>query len=1075
MGKMSLLGASALRSAAFASAFAFGAAPAFAQDTAPATPATSAPASTTPDCNQTGPGRPVDPACVGSSEQEIKSGTRADSASEIVVTGSRIRRPNLDSPVPVTSLNVDELLSQGDVNVGDALNDLPAIRSTYSQANSTRFIGTAGVNFLDLRGLGITRTLVLVNGRRHITASPGDFIIDTNTIPTDLLERVDVITGGSSAVYGSDAVAGVVNFILKNNYNGFTIRGQGGISDQGDRGIYTISATGGKNFNENRGNVAFNVEYVKANPLYFRDRPRQSGYLGGRCQFNTAENTAGEPQSGNGVPDQQFFCGVRNVNISNGGTLIATGVNASTSGSTFATSCVNPAILANPTLSARCLNPGTPLGQPRIYRFNASGQLVQDIPTLDFRPFGSGNYLANPNQDPSALGSDLRATGQFAPGLDRKTANLLFNYEFTPALKVFAEGKYVKLKALQEGQPSFFQSIVNTIGTRNISCDYAYLTAANLASLQSIGYCSQGATNNQTIPIGRFNVDFGGRSEIVKRDTYRIVGGVRGDFNDDWNYELSVNYGHVKIHQDELNDLKITDIDGNLDGFSLAYQAVRNAAGQIVCRVNQVTVTRPDCVPINVLGNGAPSADALRFVNTTSFVNSRASELDILGFVNGDSSQLFELPGGPIRFSIGGEYRRETAYQKADPLSSSGGTFFNAFSEFDPPAFTVKEVFGELEVPILKDRPFFHELSLTGAARYSKYNTSAGSTWSYNINGVWAPVRDLRFRANYSKSVRVPTLSDLFSAPSQNFAFLADPCDVLNINNGTPNRPTNCAAQGIPAGFVNANARAASTGFLSAGNPDLTAETGKSLTIGGVLTPRFVPGFTLSVDYYRIKVQNLIAVLGAQTILNQCYDLPQPNEYCLLLFPRNADFSFGDPALTSAGINFAKFQANGVDLEAAYRKRIGEFSFDTRLLLTYVLKRDNYTSPTNPAFRDRILSELGDPKVTANFSASVGYKAFDLRYTANFIGKQTIGAYENYFSIDGRPPQNPDLTLQRYYPSQINHSARLSVKVGKRFNWYVGVDNIFDSKPPFGLLGNEGGNPYDGIGRYYYSGFRADF
>src|SRR6185436_6105527 len=187
----------------------------------------------------------------------------------------------------------------------------------------------------------------------------------------------------------------------------------------------------------------------------------------------------------------------------------------------------------------------------------------------------------------------------------------------------------------------------------NQRCNNAFITPANLAQLQAIGYCANPGTD--TIPLGRFNVDFGGRSELVTRDTYRIVAGVQGDFNDDWNYDIAVNYGHVDIHQDELNDLVLTDVDGNFDGFLLAYDSVLNGAGQPVCRINAVTVTRPDCVPLNVFGTGRPSAAALDFINTTSFVDSKASELDVTAYVNGDSSQVFSFPGGPARFVLGGE------------------------------------------------------------------------------------------------------------------------------------------------------------------------------------------------------------------------------------------------------------------------------------------------------------------------------------------------------------------------------------------------------------------------------------
>jgi len=1059
-----------------------------------------------------------DPTATGQSEVATTATSAQDTAEgQIVVTGTRIRRPNLDSPVPVTSVSAEELTSQGDINVGDALNDLPSIRSTYSQANSTRFIGTTGLNLLDLRGLGVTRTLVLVNGRRHVTASPGDFLVDVNTIPTDLIDRVDVITGGSSAVYGSDAVAGVINFVLKNNFEGLSLRGQGGVSDRSDRGIYSLSLTAGKNFLDDRLNIAGNLEYVHANPLYFRDRDDLTGAYSGRCQFNTSEPTTGEaPLGSDGIPDQTFFCGVVNQAISQGGTITAATpvaayrdinndgvINASDA---EAIPCndprvINTSIISSTLAAQRCLNPGSlTTGANRFINIDGNGVFSEQIPLVDFRPFGSGNYIAAPGSVP---GTTLRETGQIAPGLDRYTANVLTSMEITPAFQPFFEGKYVYVKGLQEGQASFFQnSFASFFGTdinggapRGITCDNPFLDAADIAALQTIGRCAGGATSTAAIPLGRFNVDFGGRSELVKRKTYRLVGGVRGDFNDDWNYEIAANYGRVRINTTQRNNLVLFDEQGNQDGFLLAIDAVRDPAqgNNIVCRINSsfdlipagqanagavnTANNRADCVPINVFGVGAPSQAALDFIQTDdSYVKYGASQLNLVGFVSGDSSQLVELPGGPVRFVLGGEYRREKAYYFADPLSASGGTFFNAFSEFRPPVFKVKEAFGEIEFPIVRDLPFAHELTFSAAGRISDYNTSAGTTKAYNLNGVYAPTRDLRFRANYSKSVRVPTLSDLFSPFSQNFNQVGDPCDVLNIGSPGTNRFNNCAAQGIPSGFVNQPARSQTTEILSGGNDQLTAETGKSLTLGGVFTPRFVPGLNISVDYYRIRVNDLIAVLSAQQILNLCYDLPQPNQYCGLIYPRNPDFTFASPALQSGGVNFAKQVADGIDVEVGYRRQWNsDFRTDSRFIATYVLKRENYTSPTNPAFGTQQLFNLGDPQFSANFSTTATYKNFDLRYSVNYIGKQIIGAYENYFEYQGRAPTNADLTAEVWYPEQFIQNIRLNIRVDKKFSFYTGVDNFTDKLPPLGLIGNEGGNGYDPIGRYFYAGFRADF
>ena len=846
----------------------------------------------------------------------------------IIVTGSRIARPTLSSIVPLTSVTASDLLSTGNVSVGDALNNLPALRSTYTQANSNRFIGTTGVNLLDLRGLGISRTLVLVNGKRHITALPGDYIVDTNTIPSDLLERVDVVTGGTSAVYGSDAIAGVVNFVLKRDFDGLRLRGQGAVTSRGDHGSYFASATAGRNFADGRGNIAVAAEYAHANALYFTDRDETSGAFSGRSQFNlTTDTTLDGPTGSNGIIDNLFFTNIRNNNISDGGLV---------------SGLCNAASLAN---AARCFN-GTPFAT--TYVFNDQGVLIRNPIIQDFRPFGSGNAQGG-------LGSTLRNTGQIAPQLDRYAINLLGHFDISDAFRPYVEAKYVRVDALQEGQPSFFQGG----GNGTFSCGNPFLTPANLATLQAAGRC---ATPASTFAVNRFNTDFGGRRQTVKRETFRIVAGVEGTFNDDWKYDASVNYGKFKSHLEGLNNLQIFNADGTPGPFRRAIDAVLNGSNQIVCRVNQVTVTDPNCVPINLFGSGAPSAAALRYVNTTALRDDKATEFDVLATVTGDLSQLFELPGGPVGFSFGGEYRRETAFAAYDALTASGATFFNAIQPFNPPSFKVAEGFGEVSIPLLKDFSFAKELSLNGAARYSKYKGNTGGVWAYNFGGIYAPIDDIRFRVNYSRSVRAPTSSDLFSPFSQNFANIADPCDILNINNGTATRSANCSAAGVPVGFANIPARSATLSIRSGGNQFLTAETSNSLTVGAIFQPSFIPGFTATVDYYDIKVKNLIATVSANQILSNCYDAATlNNQYCPLV-NRGAGGFFNDPAVTVAAVNFASQRATGIDIDLAYRHKFNSGDqIDYSVIATYVVRRNNFLDLNNPTVPDRVKGELGDP------------------------------------------------------------------------------------------------------------------
>lgn len=978
---------------------------------------------------------------VASAQQAAETATALQ---EVVVTGSRIARQAIqDGSIPITSVGIEQLADQGDINIGDALNDLPALRATFSQGNSTRFIGTAGVNWLDLRGLGTSRTLVLVNGRRHITSSPGDYLIDVNSIPSDLIERVDIVTGGNSSVYGSDAVAGVVNFITMRDYEGVKFKGQVGQSSEKDRDSAFFSVIAGMNFADDRGNVAGSFEYAKTDPLYFRERDSLTGAYSGRRQFNLSEPTSGEP-GGDGIPDQLFYDGgIFNANIADGGLLY-------------------PGLVGSPTT-----------GNP--WSFDANGNLCETVPETNFRPFGSGNIRISSN--PCGL-SSLRNTGQLAAGLERYSANLLSHYDVTDAFRPFFEAKYVHIEAIQEGQPSFFQYTLPYFfgaGAPNLTCGNPYLTQANLETIQGLGWCT---SPSQTLYLSRFNVDFGGRGELQDRDTFRVVAGVEGTFNDDWRYEVSANYGRLDTKLRSLNNLLLFDLDGNPDGFLLAADAVRNASGEIVCGVNadaDPSNDRPDCAPINVFGIGAPSAAALDFVNTTGIRNEKAEQMVVSAYMSGDMSQLFELPGGPVGFALGTEYRIEKAESIWDDLTASGGTFLNAIQPFTPPDLKVKEVFGELRLPILQGAPFAQELTAELAGRLSDYNTDTGRVSAYNAGLVYAPLPDIRFRANYSTSVRAPTQSDLYSPLSQNFAFINDPCDVLYIGTN-PNRVANCAAAGIAPGFINQAARDRSTSYSQGGNPTLTEEKGKSYTVGMIFTPTSLPGFAFSVDYYNIKVDDLIASLGAQTILNECYSAPGGinNPFCATV-NRNPDGTFADPAVISGGVNFAKQETEGLDYDLSYTTRFGDGQRLTlRGIATYVLKINNYTNPSDPTIANRQLSELGDPKLAYNVNVVYGYHALDLSYNLRYIGKQTICSYECQNSWKGDPPTNPDAYDRVWYPSRMYHGLRGQYAVTDKVKVYLGVDNLTNALPPLGLLGTGAGDPFDSIGRYFYMGATFD-
>jgi outer membrane receptor protein involved in Fe transport len=985
----------------------------------------------------------------------------ADAAPDVVVTGSRIRRPSLDSPVPVTTIQGEEFFHTASTSVGDVLNDLPALTSTFSQSNSTRFLGTAGLSLLDLRGLGTERTLVLVNGRRHVA---GDILneassVDVNTIPADLIERVDVVTGGDSAVYGSDAIAGVVNFVLKDHYNGVQVRGQSGISQYGDAPNSFISVLAGKNFADGRGNIALNLEYAHQGDLYADDRASYrttSGFVQVRgVGTATAAN-----------PERIFVNDIRSSSYSNGGTFLA---------------CANP----------QCS------GYYNAYHFDPSGSLVPTTGTrIGIAPFGS--FLGG-NGDNFRDGTQLG----IMPTQNRYSANLIAHFEISPAFEPFVEAKFVRTDVLGSASgPFFFNGGVTGDARETFYTDNPYLSTQARTFLTN--YYGVGPNAHQNFYFNENATSLTNRQEAIRRDTYRIVGGVRGKFGDGWSYEVSGNYGEFR----ERNEIRG---NVNVQRFLLAIDAVDQgkfttgvANGNIVCRAtvdpaarvaytagggdpafaqSQLAADVAACKPVNLFGAGNVSDAAKGYLLQNSVANGRITQFVLNAFVTGDTGKWFSLPGGPIGLSVGAEYRRETAAYSEDVFTKNALTFYNAIPDFVAPSFEVKEAFGEIRLPILKDVPFFHELTLSGAVRYADYKGATGSVFAYNGNLEWAPFRDLKFRANYSRAVRAPNLVDLYSPLGQNFSLVVDPCSAEAITPGLVT--TNCRADGVPVGFSHPYIN--SLGFLSGGNTQLKAETSDSYTLGFVLQPHWVPGLSLTVDWFDINVDGAIAALSAQSVLNACYSQPTINNQYCALFSRNNTAVAGargeapgqilEGSLQVVPLNYAKLRVRGIDAELAYSHSLGSFgNLSTRFIYTHNFRNDSFLSATNANFRTQSLGTLGFPYDEFTWNVGLNKGPFTLDYKLRFIGKQFVAPYGATHTINGIAPTNPFYSDITYYPDVFLHDVRFQIEVTKKYNFYIGVDNLFDKLPPLGTTGAGFGSAiYDNVGRSFYAGFVAKF
>ena len=1062
----------------------------------------------------------VSPAYAQDSESEADVSTTTDvnegdaaaeAAPTIVVTGSRIRRPELESTVPVTNFSGDQIYKQSGHNLGEALNDLPALRSTFAQSNPGLGIGVAGLNLLDLRGLGVQRTLVLVNGRRHV---PSDLqitasAVDINTIPTDLVERIDIVTGGSSAVYGSDAIAGVVNFILKDDFEGITLRGGAGIPEYGEGANYFISGVAGTNFADGRGNIAASIEYTRQNRIFASDVPWRRT----RSGFVTVDTDA---EGSDGIPDSVFMNDLRGATISRYGLVPIPQMGDSA-----------PCGMSIPSAN------GSTVPYNCNYIFTANGDLV---PVEGGAQIGTSRYSTyiGGNADTGREGRQVSVY----PFSERYVANLTGRYEFSDAFEVFFEGKYARARsvgsnsgpAFNQGQgftfadsrsqfrldnPFLSESARNTIANAILASgvNNGLLPGRDLVGVDDEGNAWDDrpsiADGSYRFALAKSYEDLGIRDEDALRETYRIVVGARGDISDNWSYEVSANYGRTEEEIDVLGNV-------NIQRLMLAMDAgIDPATGQIACRSQfdpDAAFVSPDvnaaggaatladdiaaCVPYNPFG--APNNAAARnYITSDAGNHGWLEQIDVTAFVSGDTSGWFELPGGPVSVALGAEYRREDAFFEADDVINSGLTFMNALQTFDPDPFEVKEAFGELNLPLLANRPFFEELTLTGAARVSDYKGATGTVWAYNVGGRWSPISDISFRANYGRAIRAPNYTETASPLGQNFApGFRDPCGSNLIGSGTENRRANCEAE-LGALLDNDDFQEAVGGvysleILSGSNPNLTEETSNSLTIGTVIQPRFVPGLAITVDYFNIEVNNVIVSPSAQAIVNSCYDLPSlDNQFCAL-FERNMGPGDGPnseapgeilvQSLEQTPLNFAKRVRRGIDVDVSYRKEIGTNTFiNSRLYYTHALKSSNYEDPSRPDFENRILSELGQPKDEFVFDVDLTFDDVTLGYGLHYVGPMLTSSYEDFFSLQDRPAQNPDVRSIREYPEALYHDVRIAWQIGgegnnQPFEFYAGVDNLFNKKPPLDLDGlTDGSAIYDALGRSYYAGFRAQF
>lgn len=948
----------------------------------------------------------------------------------IVVTGSRIARPDIENANPVVAISAATIEESGEVNVTDILLRNPALTaSTGSSLSGGRDagFGETGVNLLNLRNLGTNRTLLLVNGKRHVAGIPNSAAVDINAIPQDLIQSIDVLTGGVSAIYGADAVSGVVNFVLRRDFEGIRARGQAGISEEGDAGSQFASIAAGTNFADDRGNIAIAYEFANTERLSSFRRSFSGDPLGNRQLLRNLADFPDDP----GVFDRILYTNVTWSDSAPGGAvdLDLDGIPDFTGG-------------------------GLPYDRGIVLRA-AGGRAIggSNTPTAGY-------------------------FGDIAPATRRHLVNALASFEFTPAVRIYGDAKYVRSQAFSVGQPSFdFFTFIQP--------DNAFLN-------QRFG---AGAAPDGAL-LSRDNFDFGIRGEDNVRETWRGVVGVEGEITDNARYDVSYVYGRT-----DARNTQTANLIG--DRYFAALDAVRDpATGQIVCRstlfpagnIDPDNFGRPAttftpgagsaCRPLNLFGEGAASQEALDFVLADNVNRYRVTQQVVSGSIAGDFDALFELPGGSLGFALGAEYRKESSRSTPDALIQSGALRDFADQPVSGGEFDVKEVFAELNAPILADRPFFELLSVSAAVRLSDYST-VGKTTTWNLSGVYAPIRDVRFRGSYSQSVRAPNIGELFDPQGSAFAFVTDPCDVTRLNDGTQFRRANCTALLAGLGLSPAEIATFSPATdaqntttrrgLAGGNPNLIEETAKAWTAGVVIQPSFIRNLSLTVDYYNIRITDAVNTPSATEVAELCVDQPTlDNAFCPNIFRSNVPgpgrgFVLGDnnDPLQRIGFvtgpqNVAVLETSGVDFALRYAyntDRLGRFTLG---LVGSYLESYNFTPSIGADPEDDRLQAY-NPKWRG--SVDIGWQLNGLNVSYNLQYQSSTRRFE--------PQQieaNPDLADPRFFKVKElwDHNLRVAYDVNDRFNFYVGVNNLTNQKPDFADFNY----PISGVGRYIYAGAR---
>jgi len=1044
------------------------------------------------------------PAFAQDQDQEQDQASSGDST--IVVTGSLISNPNLERSAPVNVTGAEEIeLLQSNV-AEEILREIPGVVPSIGSAVNN---GNGGASFVNLRGLGNNRNIVLLDGTRIVPAGLAG-VFDLNNIPLALVERVEVLTGGASTTYGADAISGVVNFVTRQDFAGLEANVGYQITERGDGGTFRADVTMGANFDDGRGNAVFSVGYQQSDPVY----------QGARDVSLTTLETFSGTELGSGTAFPSRFSGVRRAPggvINRAPESIFTGRGAPTAAQPLGV----PIYATNPAGAA---NGGTD-------QVNASGVFVPTFSTFNFNPFnifqtpferfnifGAAKYEVSDSVEVYTRGMFSKNTvdtiiapsGAFGIGVNVSLNN--------PFLSTTARNQFCAFDV--NPRPDIY-----TPRFTQAECDAAATALPGSAAYREIGRnntlvpfdvnndgtlsAGEGYFNNPQTALFRRAVEAGPRISNFETTLFDYKLGARGSITDSIDWDVAGSYGESENRQTIKGYFSNTRVRQSL-------LTTRDAAGNVVCQ-NAAN----GCVPANFFGDISPEAVNFLVQESSSFV--KTSLAQARGTISGDFGVTSPWAAEPISFAVGGEYRKYRASQGADTLAQSGdlggagGATPNIRGGYD-----VYEAIGEVIVPIVSDRPFFQSLTLEGGLRYSDYTVDAPGSpgytaTTYKVGGTWEPVQGVSIRGNYARAVRAPNIAELFSPVNTGLTNLGvDPCATQKTD-GSTLRPALagellavCLAQGANPGNVQSIPEPISGQVLSTGggNLNIRPEKSDSYTIGVVLQPSFLPGFSASVDYYNIKVSQAISAPTPADVIGACFGVGNNGIFnpaagaaaslaCTSIRrdPITGGLS-GDPN-TSTGLpstlsNSGSLKTDGIDVSINYATDLTD---DIGLALSFV---GNYTFQSRfNAFVASPLSVNRDcvgyisancgslqPEFQWSQRTTLTFKDVDVsllwRHLSSFEQEPldvidsgpffsgTLG--QNIAGVGGQTVNFGRIKAYDYF----DLSARFNVSETLTFT--LSVQNLFDKDPP--LTGNNAGttsfnsgntfpSTYDALGRRY--------